>query len=280
MYNPQYTSDFYNAYGFAEWSRLEATAYGRLQAIIHTDFIQRYVKPGDRVLDAGSGPGRFAIEIARVGATVTVLDISGGQLELARQKIAEAGLTDYVKQYIEADISDLSLFPGGCFDCVVCYGGALSYVCENRFKASAELMRVTRQDGTILISVMSKLGSILGLTRQPDILSLKEPDKGTYAGFWQVLERGDLPGFPSRKAKMVHAPMHLYTADELQTLFKDCRMLETAGSNVTVAERGESVEKIAADAQAWQTLVELERKLDSNPGLVNCGSHIILVAQK
>ena len=35
----------------------EATPYGQLQAIIHADFIERYVRQGDRVLDAGCGPG-------------------------------------------------------------------------------------------------------------------------------------------------------------------------------------------------------------------------------
>ena len=46
-YHPDYTRSFYDAYGELEWSRLEASAYGRLQAIIHTDFIQRYVDEGD-----------------------------------------------------------------------------------------------------------------------------------------------------------------------------------------------------------------------------------------
>jgi 2-polyprenyl-3-methyl-5-hydroxy-6-metoxy-1,4-benzoquinol methylase len=75
MYDAKYTRDFYNAYGALEWARLEATPYGRLQAIIHENFINRYIKKNDRVLDAGSGPGRFSITAARAGATVTVLDI-------------------------------------------------------------------------------------------------------------------------------------------------------------------------------------------------------------
>jgi GTP1/Obg family GTP-binding protein len=41
MYNPKYTKAFYNAYGEVEWNRLERSAYGRLQSIIHADFIQR-----------------------------------------------------------------------------------------------------------------------------------------------------------------------------------------------------------------------------------------------
>lgn len=70
MYNPDYTKRFYDAYGEREWARLERSAYFRLEAITHADFIHRYVKPGDRVLDAGSGPGRFSILLTQIGARV------------------------------------------------------------------------------------------------------------------------------------------------------------------------------------------------------------------
>jgi len=102
---------------------LEARAYSRLQAIIHTDFIQRYISPGDKVLDAGSGPSRFAIEIARIGAIVTILDISDQQLELAKLKLSDAKLLSAVDNFIKVDIVDLSIFPDNHFDSVICFGG-------------------------------------------------------------------------------------------------------------------------------------------------------------
>ncbi len=52
IYNADKTKSFYDAYGSIEWDRLEASAYRRVQAIIHTDFIRRYVERGNRVLDA------------------------------------------------------------------------------------------------------------------------------------------------------------------------------------------------------------------------------------
>src|SRR5512136_1960523 len=107
MYDAEYTQKFYNGYEY-EWSRLEATPYGRLQAIIHEEFLLRYIKPGDHVLDAGSGPGRFSIIAARAGADVTLLDISDKQLEIARQKIAEAGFSNKTASFQQGDICDLS----------------------------------------------------------------------------------------------------------------------------------------------------------------------------
>jgi hypothetical protein len=111
---------------------------------------------------------------------------------------------------------------------------------------------------------------------------LKEPNKSTLQqpGLWQPLKTGDLYGFPSRRTKLIHAPMHLYTAEELKSLFGNTQILEIAGSNVTIRGYSPSVEQIAADPLSWETLIELERKINTDTGLLNSGSHIILAARK
>jgi SAM-dependent methyltransferase len=164
----------------------------------------------------------------------------------------------------------------------MCFGGAISYVCEKRQKAASELMRVTRPGGVILVSVMSRLGATQGAVRLPHMPTLENPDesKPGHPGLWAVVETGEFPGFPSRRAKLMHAPMHLYTAEELKSLFKKCKTLEIAGSNVTIPEDPSSGEEIAASPSAWATLVKLEKKINHDPGLVNCGSHIIMAVKK
>ncbi len=239
--------------------------------------------PGSRVLDAGSGPGRFAISLAQLGARVTVLDISDTQLDFARKKLAEAKMLDSIDRFIRGDITDLSMFGDASFDTVVCFGGALSYVCERRQEAADELMRVTKPGGTILVSVMSNLACVLGVVKSPDMPYLREPNKRDIdapgmASFWDIFETGDLPGFPSRNGLM-HAPMHMYTAKELEGLFEVCEVLQVAGCCVTLSEFLKTPEEIAQEP-AWSTVVELERRVNTNPGLVNTGSHIIMAVQK
>ena len=280
MYDPDYTKTFYDAYVQAEWSRLEETAYGRLQALIHADFLQRYITNGDRVLDAGSGPGRFSIEIVRLGATVTVLDISDQQLELAKHKFAEAKILNKIDQCLKGDIVDLSMFPDNHFDVVVCFGGALSYTCERRYEAIKELVRVTRPGGILLISVMCRSG-VQNWVRKGMIPILENPDEAAELGtsFWSVLNTGDLPGFESRIG-MRHPAMHLFTADELISLLPGCEVLELAGSNVIAPEFSLELDAIAENPKAWETVVKLEKKVNTNPGLVNSGTHIIAAARR
>ena len=276
-YDAHKTETFYDAYGSIEWDRLEATAYGRLKAIIHADFIQRYVAPGDRVLDAGCGPGRFSIVAANLGAKVTALDLSDRQLQLAEEKIGESGLLESVEDFIQGDITDLSVFPDGRFDVVVCYGGALSYVRERRHEAAAELVRVVRPGGAILISVMSRYGASLNLVRRPSIPILKDAEGWDV---WGVAENGDLDGFPSTQVGMLHPPMHLFTSEELRDLLPGCHVLEIAGSNVTAYEGSAAIEEVFDDLEAWGTAVRLERELNRRPGLVDTGSHIIMTARR
>ena len=276
-YDADYARRFYDAYGHLEWDRLEVTAYGRLQAIIHTDFIKRYVRRGDRVLDAGCGPGRFAAVAAGLGATVTVLDLSERQLQLAKETIGEAGLLDRIDAFVSADIADLSLFPDDHFSVAVCYGGALSYVCEQRHRAASELVRVVRPDGILLVSVMSRYGRLANMVRTSVMPALEDPE-GWHIP--RVAEDGDLPGFLSRRVNMQHPPMHLYTSDELRGLLPACRVLELAGSNVTIFEGSTAIDQLPSDSKSWSTVVSLERELNTQPGLVDGGSHIIMAAQR
>ena len=277
MYDPDYTRKFYDAYGSHEWDRLDVTAYGILQAIIHADFIGRHIRQGDRVLDAGCGPGRFTTTVAKLGAAVTALDLSERQLELAEEKIGEAGLAEAVDAFVPGDITDLSSFPDGQFDAVVCYGGALSYVCGQRHRAASELVRVVRPGGILLTSVMSRYGAMANLVRGPVMDVLRDPEE---EHVWRVAEDGDLLGFASTQVDMRHPPMHLFTSDELRRLLPGCRVLELAGSNVTTFEGSKTIDEVLGDQQAWATAVELERALNSRPGLVDNGSHIILAAQR
>ena len=83
-YDADYVRRFYDAYGEREWTRYDAgPANARAPANLvnlhlHLWHLRRYVRAGDHVLDVGAGPGRFTIELARLGARVTVGDRTRG----------------------------------------------------------------------------------------------------------------------------------------------------------------------------------------------------------
>jgi ubiquinone/menaquinone biosynthesis C-methylase UbiE len=97
-------------------------------------------------LDAGGGPGRYAIDLASRGYDVALLDLTPANLERGRHEIDKAGVSDRVKSINEGSSSDLSRYADGTFDAVLCTGGPLSHVYpqSERRKALFELVRVAK----------------------------------------------------------------------------------------------------------------------------------------
>src|SRR5947209_7853784 len=153
-WNPERTAEYFDEFGEREWTRFEEGVTPPAGLDIHIRFLERFVQSGDRVLDAGAGPGRFSLELVRLGAAVVALDISPGQLEQLRARLPE------VETHV-GDVTDLSRFTDGSFDVTVCYGGPLSYVHDRADDALAELVRITRRGGHILVSVMSTIGTLV-----------------------------------------------------------------------------------------------------------------------
>ena len=60
---------------------------------------------GKKYLDIGCGSGRYAVNLARLGAQVTGLDFSDAMLKLARDYAAEESVTDKVS-LVKADLNE------------------------------------------------------------------------------------------------------------------------------------------------------------------------------
>ncbi len=76
---------------------------------------------GTRVLDAGCGTGRVAIELARRGFSVVGVDADAGMLAAARAKASEL-------PWIEADLADLGDSLDAEFDLIVMAGNVMIFL--------------------------------------------------------------------------------------------------------------------------------------------------------
>jgi SAM-dependent methyltransferase len=266
-YDPERAARFFDEFGESEWARFESGRSSPVSLAVHAHYLRRFVRAGDRVLDVGAGPGRFTIELARLGARVVAADISRVQLELNREKVAEAGLDDRVEARVLADVTDLSRFGDGEFDATVCYGGPLSYARDRAADAAAELVRVTRPDGHVLVSVMSLVGAFVEELRA--VLELPVETNEAIAA------TGDL----STDAG-AHVGMRLFRADEARALLEaqGCTVVAMSASNLNTAAERERWPSL--DAERREALVGWELDLCSDPAAVACGPHLILVAHR
>jgi len=92
---------------FDRLARFYDSEYGEFDADIpmYQAFAER---TGSPVLELACGTGRILLPLAKVGIHITGLDISGAMLEIARQKVAAAGVGDRVR-LLQADMRDFAL---------------------------------------------------------------------------------------------------------------------------------------------------------------------------
>jgi cyclopropane-fatty-acyl-phospholipid synthase len=112
------------------------------------------LKEGERVLDVGCGWGSFAIHAAsRYGARVVGVTISAAQAELARRRVAEAGVGDLV-EIRDADYREVS---DGPFDAISSIG-MVEHVGEERIDLYAQrLAALLKPGGRLLNHGIAKL---------------------------------------------------------------------------------------------------------------------------
>jgi SAM-dependent methyltransferase len=272
-YDPYHISQFYDTYSEREWGRFDLTPARRVNLHLHSWYLQQYIKAGDHVLDVGAGPGRFSIEMAKLGARITVGDISPGQLELHREKVAEAGYEEAIVAREIVDIVDLSKFASDSFDAVVCYGGPLSYVFERADDAMKELLRVTKPGGYVLLSVMSLIGTTHAFL--PGVVALAK--RHGLERIQQVNDTGDLYGDVATDGHNCH----MYRWSELQALLQrhPCTLVAASASNFLSIRNDETLQEVMNDDQMWETFLRWEIDFCKEPGAIDGGTHIIAVVQ-
>ncbi|WP_217554511.1 methyltransferase domain-containing protein [Streptomyces sp. GbtcB6] len=107
-------------------------------------YLARRLRPGDRVLDIGCGPGVIARQVAdtRPGVHVTGVDFSPSRITEARARLAGVGAA------VRSDARELPL-PDASFDLVYCRF-MLQFLPDPQ-RALAEMVRVCRPGGLILL---------------------------------------------------------------------------------------------------------------------------------
>ena len=261
-YDADHIARYFDEYGSREWERFDASPMDRVNLEIHLRFLREHVQPGARVLDAGAGPGRFTLELARLGATTVAADISPGQLALHAEKTAS--VEDSIESRELLDIRDLGRFDDRSFDAVVCFGGPLSYVLGEAETALSELIRVTRSGGRVLLSVMSLLGAARAFFEHfPGLIE----EFGWERAVGEVFETGDLGADVNRG----HV-LRLYRWSDLERLLTrdDARIVGASASNF-----------LSVGSENWdQRFLEYEIVACREPGALDGGTHIIAALER
>lgn len=268
---------YYDAYGEREWERLDRDFYHRLEFEGTAEYLDRHLPGSGRVLDVGGGAGRYAVWLAERGYDVTMVDLSGRQVEIAREKVAEHGVADRVAVQ-QGDVRDLP-FDAETFDATCCLGGPLSHVtdADERATAAAELHRVTRPDSPVFVSVMGRLNVLQILLHHagevPEHLDETEllPDLAAHGTYDREL-------LDAHDREPTAFALHLFRVAELESLLEGAGFeVETVAGleNVASVRRGELADLSEARREAVRETVELLRE---DRAAADLSSHLLAVA--
>jgi ubiquinone/menaquinone biosynthesis C-methylase UbiE len=234
-------------------------------------FIRKYFPERGLVLDAGGGPGRYTIALAKLGYDVVLHDLAPENLAFAKGKIQRAGLARRVKALDEGSITDLHHFRDNSFDAVICLGGPLSHVLEPQRidRAVNELTRVAKKGAPILVSVISRLGLL------QDTL-LHYPREIEHPRFKKIRDTGYYPGNFGFTASRFFLP------EEFRGYFehKNVDLLEIAGLEGVGAHCNEAINKLARNKHRWRIWLDTHYKTCTHPVVVGISEHMLLVCRK
>ncbi|MBN1435549.1 MAG: class I SAM-dependent methyltransferase [Sedimentisphaerales bacterium] len=270
-YNPNWVKNYFDDFADKEWDRLLQSPTHEVSLHVHHHYLKKYIKPGHRVLEIGPGPGRFTQLLAQIGATIVIADISPVQLKLNHENAQKLGFDSAIENQLELDMCDMNVIASESFDAVVCYGGPLSYVFEQRHQAINEIVRVTKHQSPILIGVMNLWGVVHEWL--PSVLQIPPQDN------WQIIESGDL--CPQTYQQSNHN-CHLFRTDELRQFLEQANLqvIEMSASNCLSAAWRDRINDIRSDHVKWQHLLDMEIQACQHPGCIALGDHLIAVAQK
>jgi len=151
----QAVKDTYDKCVDMEWERLLRHP---VEYAITCRYLDRYINPGDKVLDIGGGPGRYSLYLAEKGCDVTLLDLSDANITFARERADEKGLQ--VKTLC-GDAREADTLVSGQYDHVLLMGPLYHLPEEtDRVKAVTAALRLLNTGGLLYSAFISSFAAV------------------------------------------------------------------------------------------------------------------------
>lgn len=123
----------------------------KLEFLTTDRYVQKYLKPGYRILEVGAGTGKYSLHYAKQGYQVNAIEYVKHNLDILKSKITDE--MDIVAE--QGDAIDLSRFADNTFDIVLVLGPLYHlYTEEEVNKCISETKRVCKDDGVMMFAYL------------------------------------------------------------------------------------------------------------------------------
>jgi SAM-dependent methyltransferase len=258
---------FYNSDPEREHCRLEQH---QLEYDLTWRYLNQYLPSQGSILEVGAATGRYTLELAKRGYTLTAVDLSATLIEECRKSITDEGLERQVRLVV-ADARDLGEVAEKGFDAVLLMGSLYHLVVESDRKvALKEAFDRLREGGIIFSSFISRFG-IMG-----DLLKNVPGWIEDQAEVRSVLERGKRPDdFPRGGFRGYFAQ-----ASEIAPLHEGLgfETLVVAGVEPAISADDESYNKLQGkERQLW---LDLLYEMSTEESIIGASRHLLYIGKK
>lgn len=131
--------------GYDEDGRLRSQ-HGMVEFLTTMRYIEKYLKPGMRVLEIGAGTGRYSHTLAQKGYEVDAVELVQHNIDIFRQN-TQPGERVTIRQ---GNAKDLHMFGDDTYDITLLLGPMYHlFTVEDQHRALAEAIRVTKKGGVV-----------------------------------------------------------------------------------------------------------------------------------
>jgi 2-polyprenyl-3-methyl-5-hydroxy-6-metoxy-1,4-benzoquinol methylase len=159
--------EFYNQSAEHEWGRLDRNPH---EFELTKRMISKYIKPGDKVLDIGGGPGRYSLWLAAQDCEVTLIDLAPENVKFAESKATELKLKINA---IAGNALEADKLVSGEFDHVLVMGPLYHLLDEtDRVTAMNAALKLLKPGGYVYASFISLFSNALNqLMNAPEMIA-------------------------------------------------------------------------------------------------------------
>lgn len=243
---------------FDENCRLTKSKAARVEFSTTVKYIERYLKPGARILDIGAGAGEYSLYFAKKGYTVSAIELADSNIEAFREKLHG----DESIELVQGNALDLGRYADGSFDIVLLFG-PLYHLHDEKDKRQCleEAKRVCKPEGTLFFSFIANDIVILTMfDSHPDYFLDGAYNKETF--------------------KLDDFPFVFHTVEECRTLLRSngiAILHEVAADGVSELMQ----EKInAMDEGSYAQYLRYHEYICEKPECLGMSNHLLFVGQK
>jgi len=263
-------TEYYNKIAIHELERLN-NPYSLIEFESTMFLIKKYFPNRGNILDLGSGPGRYSVELAKSGYDMTLLDLSQAELDIAREQFEEHGLSSH--GFHCSCALDLDQFADNHFDSILVLG-PMYHIHEesDRIKVQNNVHRILKKDGIAIFAYINTWGALKSSLYE---LSDSFHDKNNF----KLMLDEDLKLDSKNAFTTVHFTTPPQAIKEMQK--SDFEIISYAGAESFVSGMNLEIRKVKEKSKnLYNNYIKAAAEYCEKPQYRDATEHLVIVVKK